>query len=197
MKDISDRYIRNKIEAYSVNNIYSIVSRIVMRQYLQKNFLVGIALFLFTIIVSMSMNGSFLVKMIATSIIFIGILSFFIFFETILYSDKKAYILFLIIKHFQQTKIQPYPLVTLKDITALEASIVGTKTASTLIIITILITLGPVVVQKVHPLATTTMTIALLLILFTQILQGYADALIRQAIAMYEEQQALLKQLLE
>lgn len=197
MKDISDRYIRNKIEAYSVNNIYSIVSRIVMRQYLQKNFLVGIALFLFTIIVSMSMNGSFLVKMIATSIIFIGILSFFIFFETILYSDKKAYILFLIIKHFQQTKIQPYQLVTLKDITALEASIVGTKTASTLIIITILITLGPVVVQKIHPLATTTMTIALLLILFTQILQGYADALIRQAIAMYEEQQALLKQLLE
>lgn len=197
MKDISDRYIRNKIEAYSVNNIYSIVSRIVMRQYLQKNFLVGIALFLFTIIVSMSMNGSFLVKMIATSIIFIGILSFFIFFETILYSDKKAYILFLIIKHFQQTKIQPYQLVTLKDITALEASIVGTKTASTLIIITILITLGPVVVQKIHPLATTTITIALLLILFTQILQGYADALIRQAIAMYEEQQALLKQLLE
>ncbi|HBW52526.1 MAG TPA: hypothetical protein DEF47_21810 [Herpetosiphon sp.] len=168
-----------------------------MRQYLQKNFLIGIVLFLFILIVSISMNGLFLVKMIAASIISIGLLSFFTFFETILYTDKKAYILFLIIKHFQQTNIQPYQLTTLKDITALEASIVGTKTASTLIIITILITLGPVIVQKVHPLATAIATIVLLLILFTQILQGYADALIRQAIAMYEEQQALLKKLLE
>ncbi|ABX03231.1 hypothetical protein [Herpetosiphon sp.] len=197
MKDISDKYIRKRIDDYSINNSYSIVSRIVMRQYLQKNFLIGIVLFLFILIVSISMNGLFLVKMIAASIISIGLLSFFTFFETILYTDKKAYILFLIIKHFQQTNIQPYQLTTLKDITALEASIVGTKTASTLIIITILITLGPVIVQKVHPLATAIATIVLLLILFTQILQGYADALIRQAIAMYEEQQALLKKLLE
>ena len=197
MKDISDKYIRKRIEDYSINNSYSIASRIVMRQYLQKNFLIGIVLFLFILIVSISMNGLFLVKMIAASIISIGLLSFFTFFETILYTDKKAYILFLIIKYFQQTKIQAYQLATLKDITALEASIVGTKTASTLIIITILITLGPVVVQKVHPLATAIATIVLLLILFTQILQGYADALIRQAIAMYEEQQALLKKLLE
>ncbi|GAA5531068.1 hypothetical protein [Herpetosiphon gulosus] len=197
MNDITDRYIRKRIEDYSINNIYSIVGRIIMRQYLRKNLLIGIALFLFTIIVSISMDGLFLVKMIAASIIFVGMLSFFTFFETILYTDKKAYILFLITKHFQQTNIQAYQLTTLKDITALEASIVGTKTASTLIIITILITFGPVVVQKVHPLATATMTIALLLILFTQILQGYADALIRQAIALYEEQHALLKKLLE
>lgn len=62
MKDISDKYIRKRIDDYSINNSYSIVSRIVMRQYLQKNFLIGIVLFLFILIVSISMNGLFLVK---------------------------------------------------------------------------------------------------------------------------------------
>lgn len=196
MKDISSRYIRKRVEYYSIIGIYSSINKIIMKAYIQRNLVIGLYLFIF-IIIDLSIKGLTSAGFMAASIVSFIIFSLSVFFETLFYADKKAYILFLVIKHFQQTKIQPYQIATLKDITALEASIVGTKTASTLIIITILITLGPVVVQKIHPLATTTMTIALLLILFTQILQGYADALIRQAIAMYEEQQALLKQLLE
>ncbi len=197
MKDISNRYIRKRVEHYYNKNIYSVVNRIVMGEYLRKNLLIGLVLFLVIILVSLSMDESFLVKLIVASIIFIGIVSFFTFFETLFYSDKKAYILFIIIKQFQKVRIQPYQLITLKDSTALEVSIVGTKTASTLITITILITLAPVMSQKSNLLVTAIPTIVLLLILFTQILQGYADALIRHSIAMYEEQQALLKQLLE
>ena len=197
MKDISNRYIRKRVEHYYNKNIYSVVNRIVMGEYLRKNLLIGLVLFLVIILVSLSMDESFLVKLIVASIIFIGIVSFFTFFETLFYSDKKAYILFIIIKQFQKVRIQPYQLITLKDSTALEVSIVGTKTASTLSTITILITLAPVMSQKSNLLVTAIPTIVLLLILFTQILQGYADALIRHSIAMYEEQQALLKQLLE
>ncbi len=196
MKDISDNYIQKRIEGYATKNIYSSVSRMIMRKYILNNIVISLVLFIIIMILSIPMEYSLLVKIIASSVILFGLLAFFNFFETLFYTDKKAQILFLIIKKFQHAKIQAYQLATLKDITALEASIVGTKTASTLIMITAIVTLGPVVASTVHPLLSTIVTIVLLLILFNQILQGYADALIRQAIAMYEEQQVLLTKLL-
>ncbi|WP_124033494.1 hypothetical protein [Herpetosiphon llansteffanensis] len=196
MKDITDKYIRKRIEGFATKNIYTSVSRMIMRKYILNNVLISVGLFIFILIVSIPMEYPITVKILASSIILFGLLALFNFSETLSFTDKKAQILFLIIKQLQQARIQPYQLATLKDITALEASIVGTKTASPLIIITTIVTLGPVVASTVHPLISISVTIVLLLILFNQILQGYADALIRQAIALYEEQQALLKDLL-
>lgn len=197
MNNISDKYIQKRIEGYATKNIYTSIIRMVMRKYILNNILISVGLFVIILIVSIPMEYPIIVKILASSIILFGLLALFNFSETLSYTDKKAQILFLIIKQFQQVRIQPYQLTTLKDITTLEASIVGIKTASTLIMITTIVTLGPVVASTVHPLISITVSIILLLILFNQILQGYADALIRQAIAMYEEQQALLKKLLE
>ena len=95
MENISDRYIRKRVEHYYNKNIYSFVNRIVMGEYLRKNLLIGLVLFLVTILISIPMEGLFLAKVIAASIIFALILSFFTFFETIVPNDKKARILFL------------------------------------------------------------------------------------------------------
>lgn len=78
MNDITDRYIRKKVEFYSIKGVYSSITKIIMKAYIQRNLVIGLCLFIF-ITLDLSIKGLTSAGVMAASIVFLIIFSLSVF----------------------------------------------------------------------------------------------------------------------